>query len=44
MLSMNEFGNRLYTGKTSFPFVAKRRLWFLIAIILVVGSTPEPAR
>lgn len=42
MLSMNEFGNRLYTGKTSFPFVAKRRLWFLIAIILVVGSALVP--
>ncbi len=42
MLSMNEFGNRLYTGKISFPFVAKRRLWFLIAIILVVGSALVP--
>ncbi|UYO98609.1 protein translocase subunit SecF [Microbacterium sp. M28] len=38
MFSMNEFGNNLYTGKTSFPFVAKRRLWFWIAIALVVGS------
>lgn len=42
MFSMNEFGNRLYTGKTSFPFVSKRRLWFLIAIILVVGSALVP--
>ena len=38
MFSMNEFGNNLYTGKTSFPFVARRRLWFVIAIALVVGS------
>ncbi|MFB7250709.1 protein translocase subunit SecF [Microbacterium sp. NPDC056234] len=38
MFSMNEFGNNLYTGRTSFPFVAKRRLWFWIAIALVVGS------
>ncbi|WP_243225618.1 protein translocase subunit SecF [Microbacterium sp. CIAB417] len=38
MFSMNEFGNNLYTGKTSFPFVGKRRLWFWIAIALVVGS------
>lgn len=42
MLSMNEFGNRLYSGKISFPFVAKRRLWFLIAILLVVGSALVP--
>ncbi|MGW8483788.1 protein translocase subunit SecF [Microbacterium sp. NPDC055903] len=38
MFSMNEFGNNLYTGKTSFPFVARRRLWFILAIALVVGS------
>ena len=42
MPSMNEFGNNLYTGKTSFPFVAKRRLWFIIAIVLVVGSALVP--
>lgn len=42
MASMNEFGNNLYTGKTSFPFVAKRRLWFIIAIILVAGSVLVP--
>ncbi|UJP10984.1 protein translocase subunit SecF [Microbacterium sp. KUDC0406] len=38
MFSMNEFGNKLYSGKTSFPFVQRRRLWFIIAILLVVGS------
>ncbi|UWF76523.1 MULTISPECIES: protein translocase subunit SecF [Microbacterium] len=42
MFSMNEFGNKLYSGKVSFPFVAKRRLWFLIAILLVVGSALVP--
>lgn len=42
MLSITEFGNRLYTGKLSFPFVGKRRLWFLIAIVLVVGSALVP--
>lgn len=41
-MGMNEFGNNLYTGKTSFPFVAKRRLWFIIAIALVVGSVLVP--
>ncbi len=40
--SWNEFGNNLYTGKLSFPFVAKRRLWFIIAIALVVGSVLVP--
>ncbi|GAB3599254.1 protein translocase subunit SecF [Microbacterium tumbae] len=38
MFSMNEFGNNLYTGKTSFPFVGRRGLWFIVAIVLVVGS------
>lgn len=42
MASMNEFGNNLYSGKTSFPFVGKRRLWFIIAIALVVGSALVP--
>lgn len=42
MFSMNEFGNNLYSGKTSFPFVARRRLWFIIAIALVVGSALVP--
>ena len=41
-MGMNEFGNNLYTGKTSFPFVAKRRLWFIIAIALVVGAVLIP--
>jgi preprotein translocase subunit SecF len=42
MFSMNEFGNNLYSGKTSFPFVARRKLWFVIAILLVVGSVLVP--
>jgi preprotein translocase subunit SecF len=42
MASMNEFGNNLYSGKTSFPFVGRRRLWFIIAIALVVGSILVP--
>ena len=42
MISMNEFGNNLYSGKTSFPFVGKRRLWFVIAILLVLGSVLVP--
>lgn len=42
MASMSELGNNLYTGKTSFPFVGRRRLWFLIAAILVIGSALVP--
>lgn len=42
MRSMSQLGNDLYTGKTSFPFIGRRRLWFLIAAILVVGSALVP--
>jgi len=42
MRSMNELGNDLYTGKTSFPFVGKRRLWFIIAAALVIGAALVP--
>ncbi len=36
MSALAEWGNRLYTGKTSYPFVRKWRLWFAIAAILLV--------
>jgi preprotein translocase subunit SecF len=42
MRSMSQLGNDLYTGKTSFPFVGRRNLWFLIAALLVVGSILVP--
>lgn len=42
MRSMNDFGNDLYTGKVSFPFVGRRRLWFIIAAALVIGSALVP--
>ncbi len=42
MGAMSRFGNDLYTGKLSFPFVARRRLWFTIAIILVIASALVP--
>lgn len=42
MRSFNELGNDLYTGKTSFPFVGRRNLWFLIAIALVLLSALVP--
>jgi preprotein translocase subunit SecF len=42
MRSMNQLGNDLYSGKTSFPFVGRRRLWFIIAAALVVGAALVP--
>ncbi len=42
MRSMNNFGNDLYTGKVSFPFVGRRKLWFIIAAVLVIGSALVP--
>jgi len=42
MRSMSQVGNDLYTGKTSFPFVGRRRLWFIIAAALVIGAALVP--
>jgi preprotein translocase subunit SecF len=42
MRSMSQLGNDLYTGKTSFPFVGRRRLWFIIAAVLVIASALVP--
>ncbi|SIT75014.1 protein translocase subunit SecF [Microbacterium sp. RU33B] len=42
MRTMNQLGNDLYTGKTSVPFVGRRRLWFIIAAILVIGAALVP--
>jgi preprotein translocase subunit SecF len=36
MASFSQFGNDLYTGKRSFDFVGKRRIWYSIAISLVI--------
>lgn len=35
MRSITQFGNRLYTGEQSIPFVAKRKLWFGVAIAII---------
>ncbi|MGO2053484.1 protein translocase subunit SecF [Glutamicibacter sp. 287] len=42
MNKLAEWGNQLYTGKTSYPFTQKHRLWFLIAAILVIASILVP--
>lgn len=36
------FGNELYSGKRSYPFVGKRRVWFLIAALAVLVSIVIP--
>jgi preprotein translocase subunit SecF len=41
-ISFATFGNELYTGKRSYPFVAKRRVWFLIAGIALLISILIP--
>ncbi len=42
MASFSQFGNDLYTGKRSVDFVGKRRIWFTIAILLVVAALAVP--
>lgn len=37
-MGMAQLGNRLYTGESSFDFVGRRKLWFLIAGALVLIS------
>ncbi|MCS4277089.1 preprotein translocase subunit SecF [Mycetocola sp. BIGb0189] len=41
-LNLTSFGNDLYTGKRSINFVGRRKLWFTIAILLVIGSIMVP--
>lgn len=36
------FGNELYSGKRSYPFVGKRKVWFLIAALAVLVSIVIP--
>jgi len=42
MASFSQFGNDLYTGKRSFDFVGKKRIWFTIAIIGVLAAIVIP--
>ncbi|WP_426624258.1 protein translocase subunit SecF [Leifsonia sp. McL0607] len=39
---LTKFGNDLYTGARSFDFVGKRKIWYTIAIVLVVLSILVP--
>ncbi len=42
MASFSQFGNDLYTGKRSFDFVARRKVWFGIGIITVLIALIVP--
>lgn len=42
MASFSQFGNDLYTGKRSFDFVKRRKIWFSIAIIMVIAAIVVP--
>jgi preprotein translocase subunit SecF len=42
MASFREIGNDLYTGKRSFNFVGKRKIWYLVAIIVVILALLAP--
>ena len=42
MTSFQQIGNDLYTGKRSVDFVGRRRLWFLIAAVLIAISVVVP--
>ncbi len=42
MASFTDFGNDLYTGKRSFNFVGRRKIWFTIAILMVVTAVIVP--
>lgn len=38
-----KFGNDLYTGERSFNFVRNRRIWYIIAAVMIIASIVGPA-
>ena len=42
MSRFSDFGNDLYSGRRSFPFVPRRGLWLCVAAVLVVASLLVP--
>lgn len=38
MSVLSTWGNSLYTGKVSYPFIARRRLWYMVAAVLILIS------
>jgi preprotein translocase subunit SecF len=39
---LTKFGNDLYTGERSVPFVRLRRIWLSIAVLLMLGAVAVP--
>jgi preprotein translocase subunit SecF len=42
MSKLKDLGNDLYSGKVSFDFVGRRKLWYLIALVVVLFSILAP--
>lgn len=42
MSKLKDLGNDLYSGKVSFDFVGRRKLWYLVAAFVVVFSIMAP--
>lgn len=42
MAKLATWGNELYSGKRSYPFIGQRKLWFGIALVLIVLSVLVP--
>ena len=42
MASFAKFGNDLYTGARSFNFVGRRRIWYVIATVMILASVVIP--
>src|SRR5690554_741039 len=40
--NLTRFGNDLYTGKKSFDFVGKYRIWYSIALVFMAASLVVP--
>jgi preprotein translocase subunit SecF len=43
MASFSKFGNDLYTGELSVNFIGRRRVWYILAAVLLVVSIVVPA-
>lgn len=42
MANLTQFGNDLYTGKKSFDFVGKYRIWYTVALVFMAASLVVP--
>ena len=41
--SFAQFGNDLYTGKRSYNFVGRRKIWYIVAAVMILASILIPA-